>query len=457
MTADAPATVPRALLIAEVWAELGDGVAPLSNGLGQPLARTVKLLLDPLVLRPVLNPRFAAGPVRGEHADELRATLREAGPRLAATAAWFTRLKRARRALRITEGNPQDLYFQRCFELAGTLGPPGADAERVATETVAEMREAAGALTVSALRRHVTDPARAAELRRRLADAWAAASRARPEVDQGTSGPDLDRFLDGVATGPDRARLAALVAGRAGSVDAASLLPPGAALACGLTRRERIVPPELGESASKRTLPPPFDRSVFERLFAGFTSAFHREAMPELSELVMQEIQRSAEPWQLAEESTRVTMALGRRASVALAPGGAAGSDAGARLAARWRREPFVHRALRLPTAADPDRPAGEGPSGEGPVGEGPVGDGPGGLGPGGPADGAGAVDRVRQAYLRRLWVRVHGRELRGEPVAAEGLWDLLDGVLRSVIMDQRDRLRAVLDRAGTLVDGGDQ
>ncbi|RMI27587.1 hypothetical protein EBN88_29150, partial [Streptomyces triticirhizae] len=174
MTADAPATVPRARLIAEVWAELGAGLAPLSNGLGQPLARTVKLLLDPLVLRPVLNPHFAAGPVRGEHADELRATLRAAGPRLAATAAWFTRLKRARRTLRITEGNPQDLYFQRCFELAGTLGPPGADAERVATEVVAEIREAAGALTVAALRRHVTEPARAAELRRRLAEAWAA-------------------------------------------------------------------------------------------------------------------------------------------------------------------------------------------------------------------------------------------------------------------------------------------
>ncbi|RMI37228.1 hypothetical protein EBN88_19525, partial [Streptomyces triticirhizae] len=238
----------------------------------------------------------------------------------------------------------------------------------------------------------------------------------------GELGAALDRLLDGVATGVDRSRLDALVAGRAGSADAATLLPPGAARACGLTLREVIAPPELGESASKRTLPPPFDRSVFERLFAGFTSAFHREAMPELSQLVLQEIQRTAAPWQLAEESTRVTMALGRRASAGLAPGGEPGSDAGARLAARWRREPFVHRALRLPTAA-------------------------GGR--------AGEVGQVRQAYLRRLWVRVHGRELRGEAVVADGLWDLLDGVLRSVIMDQRDRLRAVLDRAGGEPAGG--
>ncbi|SOD63364.1 hypothetical protein SAMN06297387_11096 [Streptomyces zhaozhouensis] len=427
LTAEAPATVPRALLIAEVWAELGSELAPLSNGLGQPLARTVKLLLDPLVLRPVLNPRFAAGQVRGEDAEELRATLRAAGPRLAATAAWFTRLKRARRTLRISEGNPQDLYFQRCFELAGTLGPPGADAERVACEVVAEIRESAGELTVAALRRHITDPARAAELRARLAHAWASrAPVGQPPPDQAALTAALDGVLDRVAGGVDRAALDGLVAGRAGAADAVSLLPPGAALACGLTLRERIEPPALGESASKRNLPPPFDRSVFERLFAGFTSAFHRESMPGLSELVLQEVRRSAEPWQLAREETRVTMALGRRASAALAPGGEAGSDAGARLAARWRREPFVHRALRLPRA-------------EG----------------GGPGE---SVGRVREAYLRRLWVRVHGRELREEPVAAEDLWDLLDGVLRSVIMDQRDRLRAELDRAGgAATDGGER
>jgi hypothetical protein len=53
----------------------------------------------------------------------------------------------------------------------------------------------------------------------------------------------------------------------------------------------------------------------------------------------------------------------------------------------------------------------------------------------------------VREAYLRRLWVRVHGRELRRDAVTAEQVWDVLDGVLRSVILDQRDRLRSVLER----------
>ncbi|WP_062213948.1 hypothetical protein [Streptomyces sp. NBRC 109706] len=419
-TARAPATVPRALLIAEVWAEFGADVAPLSNGLGQPLARTVKLLLDPLVLRPVLNPRFAAGPVRGEHVDELRATLREAGPRLAATAAWFTELKRARRAARITEGNPQDRYFQRCYELASTLGPPGRDAQRVAAEAVDEIREAAGELTVEALRRFVTDPVRSAALSAELTAAWAdraSAVRVVPAAEVSPDPPELTTLLDQLATGPDRALLDALLAQGLGSRDAVSLLAPGAALDCGLTRRERVVAPELGERASKRNLPPPFDRSVFERLFAGFTTTFQRSTMPGIPALVRQEIHRSAAPWQLADEAGRLTMVLGRRASAGLEPEratGAAGTDAAVRLAARWRREPFVHRALRLP------QPAGAG------------------------------VSEVRQAYLRRLWVRLHGRELRAEPLAADGLWDLLDGVLRSVIMDQRDRLRAVLDRAST-------
>jgi hypothetical protein len=48
---------------------------------------------------------------------------------------------------------------------------------------------------------------------------------------------------------------------------------------------------------------------------------------------------------------------------------------------------------------------------------------------------------------MRRLWVRVHGREVRQKTVAVEELWDMLDGVLRSVILDQRDRLRSELER----------
>jgi hypothetical protein len=132
--------------------------------------------------------------------------------------------------------------------------------------------------------------------------------------------------------------------------------------------------------------------------------------------LVRREIARSGRPWQLADEESRVVMLLGRDASADLVgpPAGAPGTAA-ARLRSRWEREAYVHRVLRMPSAVPPEIRAD--------------------------------VHGVREAYLRRLWVRVHGRELRHDAVTAEQVWDVLDGVLRSVILDQRDRLRSALER----------
>jgi hypothetical protein len=131
-TVHVQAALPRGLLIAQAWSTLGDAVAPLSNATGRPLARTVKLILDPLVLRPVLNPAFAAGAIGIEHVDALRDRIVQAGPVLAATAAWFLVMKKERRRAAITDGNPQDLYFQRCYELATQHGHPQPDAARLA-------------------------------------------------------------------------------------------------------------------------------------------------------------------------------------------------------------------------------------------------------------------------------------------------------------------------------------
>ncbi|MER7452713.1 hypothetical protein ABTW96_20765 [Nocardia beijingensis] len=43
---------PRAMVLDEVWRKL-EGAEPLSGPHGGPLRRTVKLVLDPLVIRPV--------------------------------------------------------------------------------------------------------------------------------------------------------------------------------------------------------------------------------------------------------------------------------------------------------------------------------------------------------------------------------------------------------------------
>lgn len=406
------ATLPRGALVARAWAGLGDAVAPLSNAAGRPLTRTVKLILDPLVLRPVLNPEFAAGAIAAEHADALTARIADAGPVLAATASWFAVLKKERRRRWITDGNPQDLYFQRCFELATVHGEPGPDAADVAATVLAEVHEQDGP-TVAALRDFVTDPVNAAELTRLLDAAWAAR---RPAAAVSTA---TSEFLATCAVAPDRTLFGALVAGLAGSAGAADLDRPGVALAHGLTSRDRPVRPELGRGASKANLPRPFDRSIVERLFAPLTNAFQRAGLADVPTLVRREITRSAGPWQLAEEESRLVVVLGRDASADLAgpPVGGAGSagSAAARLRSRWEREAYVHRVLRMPSAVPPEVRAD--------------------------------VRGVREAYLRRLWVRLHGRELRHETVTFDQVWDVLDGVLRSVILDQRDRLRSALER----------
>jgi hypothetical protein len=416
------AAVPRGMLIADAWAQLGDAVAPLSNAAGRPLARTVKLLLDPLVLRPALNPRFAGGVIGVDHVDALRDAILDAGPALGATAAWFQLMKRSRRRAGITEGHPQDLYFQRCFELAHLHGDPRGvpNAAGVAAEAVADVHAERGEVTVERLRRFVTDPVRAAELSGMLRSAW----EDREEPRAPSQRVRLGDFLDTCATNPDEGAWKALAADGVGTAEAAVLDLPGVARAYGLSDRDRPAPPQIGDRASKRRLPRPFDRSIMERLFAAFMAVFQRESMADIPSLVVGEIHRSAAAWQLADESSRVAMALGRDASAGLGDlaGTPSATDADARLRARWSRESYVHRALRLPDAEAS----------------------------GIPEDLRDDIRAVPPAYLRRLWARLHGRELRGETTAADEVWDLLDGVLRSVILDQRDRLRRSLERDGS-------
>ncbi|MCP2330262.1 hypothetical protein G443_000532 [Actinoalloteichus cyanogriseus DSM 43889] len=110
-------------MLDEVWRGL-HGVEALSGPRGGPLSRTVKLVLDPLVIRPALHPECAGPVVTEDGAALVTAPLHAAADRLRDTAAWFVLVKRVRREERITEGHPQDLYFPRCFELATTRGAP---------------------------------------------------------------------------------------------------------------------------------------------------------------------------------------------------------------------------------------------------------------------------------------------------------------------------------------------
>ncbi|GGO59251.1 hypothetical protein [Streptomyces lasiicapitis] len=163
----------RALVIDRAWRGLGPGLESLSGPGGAPLTRTVKLIVLPLIVRPSLCPELAADFLEPAQAARLDALVQESGARLRATAQWFTLLKKTRRALGIVAGHPQDLYFQRCFELATEYGAPSAGADAVARGVVEDVADAGGGRTVEALKGHLADGARRARLDEELAAEWA--------------------------------------------------------------------------------------------------------------------------------------------------------------------------------------------------------------------------------------------------------------------------------------------
>ena len=410
------ATVVRAQAIARAWMLLGDGVAPLSNGSGRPLARTMKLIVDPLVIRPVQNPHLAGHSMTASAAEELAGRIAAAEADLAATAEWFLALKRARRSVGITEGNPQEKYFQRCFELARTLGRPDpATADDIATRTVSDIAQAGGDALMTRIREVLQDPLEAERLHKQLTDLW---RRKQPPAEDRDPTALLTAILDacGTTVTPE---LPVLINARVGSTGSVTLEGPGTARALGLTELDRPAMPDIGASASKRALPRPFDRSVFERLFAALSGGSGQAEGQHAADVIEDEIARTAAAWQLTDEGSRAIMSLGTEASHALEPTELLHpTNAHRLLQARWQREAYVRRVLRLPGEIS-----------------------------GVPESIRDDIHAVRQAYLRRLWVRLHGRELRGIRTSADEVWDTLDGVLRSVIMDQRHRLKLAIGR----------
>ncbi|MGO3662833.1 hypothetical protein [Microbacterium gubbeenense] len=387
---------PRSRVIADAWRELGDGVRSLSNAAGLPLARTIKLVLDPLVIRPAQRPRLGHALLTDEQAAELRQRITAAADDLVATGGWFALMKKRRRERGITAGSPQDLYFQKAFELARTEGLARDDAQAVVDAALDDVHDS-DRVTAADLREYLTTPAVADRVRQQIDDAWEGAMTgdegetvSAAVVDALASGRGFDEFDDAVSA-------------LRGSASGAALRSAGEARAAGLSDLDVPNRPEVGATASKSALPAPFDRSLLERLFQQ-VSGLDISGTTGLSELVASEAHRSAQPWQLADEPGRVVMAS------ALAATAGAGAAA-VRLDERWRREAFVRHALRTPGATDPR---------------------------------AGA----REAMIRRLWARLQGRELRQMPVDAAEAWDVIDGATRSVILDRRDAAKAQMGRA---------
>jgi hypothetical protein len=428
------------MVLDEVWRRI-EGVEPLSGPHGGPLSRTVKLILDPLVLRPVQHPQCAGPILTAEGVIQVTARLTAAAAVLRATAAWFTLFKQVRRTLRITEGNPQDLYFQRCFELASTAGPPDPlRGTETAEAAIRELHEFTAGRTTKALKDHLTDPARAQALSDLIDLAW----RRRPSSGGPSSShtAEIAALLEICATArlrhtpPDgHAIFTALRKARAGTHSgirlwSAETSPTARDL--GLTDHPSPPRPAVGATASKATLARPFDRSIHERVFTVLQAAAERAELPEIPDLVDAEIARSCAPWALLDESLRVTATAGAELALGLRPattGDEPESAAQQVINGRWRREAYVLQARRMFVHDDP---AATGPL----------------------AAVAAELRAPWQPYLRRLWVRLHGRDVRDLPITAtDELWDILDGVARSVVLDHRMRVKQALAATATEPD----
>jgi len=428
---------PRAMVIDGAWRALGPGLESLSGPGGAPLTRTVKLILLPLIVRPGLHPELATDFLAPEPAARLDALIRESGGRLVATAQWFTLLKRTRRALGVVAGNPQDLYFQRCFELAAEHGEPAADAGALARSVVEDVADADGGRTVDALKRYLTDATQHARLEVELGVGWEG-RQLTPAADTAAAVALAGEVLEacGGVEGPrDSPSYTSMVEAGHGGLLGRALWTHASGVwgrddlpaHLGLTGRRLPPRPQVGRGASTATLPAPLDRTLFERLFVVLQSSARREELPTVPELVGREVGRSCAPLGLYDETLRVAVLLGGQLAVGLDPLGI-GKPAPGRTAAhravnsRWRREASVLRARRMTVSPRPD------------------------------PDG-GVLDALAQdlrtpwvAYMRRLWVRLHGRDVRDAPLAdAASAWAVLDGVARSVMMDHRARVRSAL------------
>ncbi|WP_103355814.1 hypothetical protein [Amycolatopsis sp. CA-128772] len=421
---DAGAPRLRSAVLAAAWARI-PGVEVLSSGDGGPLTRTVKKIIDPLVVRAAARPRLGRPVLEPAAAAELTGLLLADAARLRATAAWFPHLKRQRRALRITDGDVQDVCFPLAYELATGFGMPGPDAPETAASALREWHGEGEDAGVARLTAYLADPRVAADLTAKLHQRW------HDSPDAGLAPEDaaalLGAFVDQLSDTAWRT-----LAGSAA----------GHAFGLALRRREgtgtlaEAVPglPELGLQRGDRTGVPPLhrrdetgpellERSVERRVRATLRRLPAAERGP-VAGLVDDELARVAAGFGLALPALATCFALGVVLAPALRPlDGAAGGPGFARqLNAQVAREGYVLHARRALAGATPltRRPDAE------------------------------LVRELREfakQFLGRLWIRLHGFDVRGDrPADAADVRDLVTGVVRSTSLDLRTKVRRALE-----------
>jgi hypothetical protein len=416
---------PRRAVIDRAWRAIGPGVEVLSGDDGGPLRRTVKRILDPLVLRLRSNTEYSAPFIDADTAEAMYVVIVGHGAQLRTAAAWFELLKRERRRLHITTGNAQELYFPVCFELAVTKGAPAqADAEAILREIHGDRDRTA----IEVLNRYVADPEVVAELTDQLGRSWSDVQ-AGPEI----TGP----FLAGLTTvlGPADGHNAAAARQRVWAALIADATPynlgakahtaaadlPWSIMHLGLSSVEPQRPPAIvGGTDSER----PLNRNVVDRLRATLRRAMDRDELPDIPLLCAEEVDRSCAPWGLLAEDKQATLIAGIEVGACLAPlteSAQTGYALAGQIQARLRKEAYVLHARRYLADGGPIHPRQQQV-----------------------IDDLAAFARP---YLSRLWARLHGRDVWQEPCDdVDDVRALLEGVARSVSLDHRQRIKAMLE-----------
>ncbi|BBZ04130.1 hypothetical protein MCHIJ_35670 [Mycolicibacterium chitae] len=421
---------PRRAVIDRAWRALGPEVEVLSGNDGGPLRRTVKRIIDPLVLRLRSNAQYSSAVLTPEVAAALHEEVLRNGPHLRAAAGWFVQLKQQRRRLGITTGNAQELYFPVCFELAVTRGAPADDGAQVAAAVLQDLHEGRDRTAIEALNRHVADAHVVDRLRRQLQRSWR---------DVAPSDAIVDPFFAGLATvlGPADGHRAEVARQRVWSALVADATPynlgaaarradarlPWSMVEIGLSSVAPQEPPAIsGQAAGDR----PLDRSVLDRVRATLRRALDRDELPDVPLLCAEEVDRACAPWGLLAEDKQAALLTGIEVATDLHPldeTAAPRYQLAAGIQARLAKEAYVLHARRYL------------------------------------ADGAAVHPRQQQViddlaafcrpYLSRLWARLHGRDVWQESCGdVDDLRSLLDGVARSVSLDHRQRIKTMLEVA---------
>ncbi|MCF6390274.1 hypothetical protein L2K20_25150 [Mycobacterium sp. MBM] len=426
--AGTPRARPRRAVIDRAWRALGPGVEVLSTDDGGPLSRTVKRILDPLVLRLRSNPQYSTPVVSGEVAAEMHQLIGAHRAQLCAAASWFAVLKVHRRKLRLTTGNAQELYFPVCYELAVTKGEPVQGDSDTAESILRGIHGDRDRTAIAVLNRYVADESVIGALERQVRDSWA---------DVRPTAAITDPFLAGLTTvlGDATGHNEMSARQRVWEAMVADATPYNlGARARGRTPDLPWSFVEIGLCSVLPQQPPPvrtgtdtdrpLDRSVVDRVRATLRRALDRDELPDIPLLCAEEVDRACAPWGLLAEDIQAVMVAGVEIAIELAPLSATAAPRyrlAAQIQARLRKEAYVLHARRYLADGEPLHPRQQQVNDE--------------------------LAAFARPYLSRLWARLHGRDVWQESCAdIDEVRALLEGVARSVSLDHRQRIKAMLE-----------